>query len=260
LIISSGKSHTRQNLDCRLKIHEGVKGCKQTREQYSEWRYNQEPIVAHDSHILFIPTSGKFLYERREEIEQQCKQFSFKNWIGMDNKLHVEICSGFGHWLVNKSHLEEGKLIGIEIKYKRATATLTRILSDPTAKEKCRVICSEAQFAFQNVIPDQSIDCCYINFPEPWSDKKKVFFNLAFVVTLSNKIKRGGKLFLVTDDPAYNAWCMQLMYETRELWDNDFEYPGYVLDKLEGYGEGAGFEGALREKGQSVHYLKYTRN
>jgi tRNA G46 methylase TrmB len=230
------------------------------KSKYFDWNTQETPEVRYDSHFLYLPTKGKFLHLNREEVEKQCRQFSFLDWVNTNETLNIEICSGFGHWLVEKARLEQGLFVGIEIKYKRATAMLTRILSNPIVKDKCKVICAEAHFALENIMPDQTIDNLYINFPEPWAQKHKLFFDMSFVVTLSHKLKRGGKLFMASDDIVYIKHCAQLLYEARELYDNDLE-TDYLIDYMEGYGTGAGgFEEALRKKGQHVYYLRYTRN
>lgn len=129
-------------------------------------------------------------------------------------------------------------------------------------------MCAEGQFCIQHFIPDSSITNIYINFPEPWRDSKKEskkrIIQLQLLILLAKKVKRGGNLFIVTDDERLRDWTRSIMWEIRELWKSEIPLPiGYSTQELEEYKVKkvlqGGFENALREKGKNVYYQKYKR-
>jgi tRNA (guanine-N7-)-methyltransferase len=129
----------------------------------------------------------------------------FSVLFGRIAPLHIEIGSGKGTFLLNQARFQPGvNFIGIEWAnryYRYAVDRLGR-----WGLSNVRIIRSDAaRFVAENV-PDESVDCFHIYFPDPWPKKrhhKRRFFNQANISELIRCLKSEGTLRVATDYKEY---------------------------------------------------------
>ena len=139
----------------------------------------------------------------------------------------LEIGFGMGDSLVEMANDQpEKNYIGIEVH----RAGVGRLLSnaDKQGLTNMRVFCDDAIEVLAQCIPDGSLDCIQLFFPDPWHKKrhhKRRIVQPEFAQTLRKKLKVGGVFHMATD------------------WENYAEHMMEIMSAAEGYTNVAG-EGA----------------
>ena len=98
-------------------------------------------------------------------------------------------------------------------------------LAEEAGISNLRVINHDAVEVLQHQIPDQSVDCIQLFFPDPWHKKrhhKRRIVNAEFAQLVRNKLKSGGLFHLATD------------------WQNYAEHMLAVMERAEGFSNTAG--------------------
>lgn len=86
--------------------------------------------------------------------------------------------------------------------------------------ENLRVIRADAVPVIQSSIPDHSVDCFQIFFPDPWHKKrhyKRRLIQVDFVHLLVSKLKPQGRIHLATDWAPYAEHMMSVLSGVDEL-------------------------------------------
>jgi tRNA (guanine-N7-)-methyltransferase len=129
----------------------------------------------------------------------------FCDIFGRSVPVHIEVGSGKGTFLVNQAKSEPNvNFIGIEwaSRYYRMAAdrigrwNLTNV----------RIIRTDAARFIAEVVPDSSVDCFHIYFPDPWPKKrhhKRRFVNTSSVEQLIRCLKPHGAIRIATDHAEY---------------------------------------------------------
>ncbi|HHN65990.1 MAG TPA: tRNA (guanosine(46)-N7)-methyltransferase TrmB [Nitrospirae bacterium] len=131
--------------------------------------------------------------------------------FGREAPLHVEVGFGTGEFLYNMARRHgDINFIGIEL-YLSGVVKLIRRMVDYDNKrrplpENIRLIIKDTREALKEQFGDESIDCIYILFPDPWPKKrhhKRRLINSEFVSLLKRKLKKGGVAVVATDHIGY---------------------------------------------------------
>jgi len=119
--------------------------------------------------------------------------------------VHIEIGSGKGTFLVNQAKAQPGdNFLGIEWARKYYRYAVDRI--GRWGLTNVRVIRTDAVVFLRDFVPDESVDCFHIYFPDPWPKKrhhKRRFICQANLEHLLRAMKSGGQLRIATDHADY---------------------------------------------------------
>jgi tRNA (guanine-N7-)-methyltransferase len=130
---------------------------------------------------------------------------NFSDIFGRSAPVHIEVGSGKGTFLVNQVKSQpDVNFIGIE-----RASRYYRIAVDRIGRrhlKNVRIIrIDAAKFIAENV-PDTSVDCFHIYFPDPWPKKrhhKRRFINPANTDHLIRCLKPAGTIRIATDHAEY---------------------------------------------------------
>jgi len=168
--------------------------------------------------------------------------------FGREAPVTLEIGFGMGHSLVEMAaNAPERNFIGIEVHEPGVGACL--MAAGEAKVENLRVFHEDAVEVLKQSIPDGSLNCVQIFFPDPWHKKrhhKRRIVQPEFVQLLIQKIEKGGIIHLATDWGNYAEHMLEVLNGTPQL-SNRSSSGDYVprpesrpKTKFERRGEGKG--------------------
>ncbi|MGH1462577.1 MAG: tRNA (guanosine(46)-N7)-methyltransferase TrmB [Neptuniibacter sp.] len=181
----------------------------------------------------FVLRAGRMTEGQQKSMESVWPQMGLNLENGMLNLADVfgreapvvlEIGFGMGDSLIEMAKDQpEKNYIGIEVH----RPGVGRILSNAEKADlsNIRVFCDDAIEVLAQCIPDESLDCIQLFFPDPWHKKrhhKRRIVQPEFAQTLRKKLKVGGVFHMATD------------------WENYAEHMMEVMSAAEGYQNVAG--------------------
>lgn len=129
----------------------------------------------------------------------------FADIFGRSAPLHIEVGSGKGTFLLNQAKSQpEVNFIGIEWANRYYRFAVDRI--GRWNITNVRIIRTDAAFFLAEYVPDSSVDCFHIYFPDPWPKKrhrKRRFFNVTNAIQLIRCLKPAGEIRVATDYEEY---------------------------------------------------------
>ncbi|MDD5011838.1 MAG: tRNA (guanosine(46)-N7)-methyltransferase TrmB [Phycisphaerae bacterium] len=167
------------------------------------------------------------------EIEDLSKKGDFSDVFGRSAPLHIEIGSGKGTFLVNQAAaLPRINFLGIEWANKYYRYAVDRI--GRRAVGNVRIIRTEAALFLSEYIPDKSVDCFHIYFPDPWPKRahhKRRFVCAENITQMIRCLKKNGLINIATDHAGYFQW-MQDEFEgfAKKLKPVEFVKPAGAKD------------------------------
>jgi tRNA (guanine-N7-)-methyltransferase len=172
--------------------------------------------------------------------------------------LVVEIGFGRGEFLLELAQrAPEQAFVGIEVSYKRALKMARRIARLGIAN--IAIVEARAEEVLRDALPDASVACFWLNFPDPWPKKRHArrrFVQPAMLALIARRLVPGGLLHVATDDPDYAAWIDEQLAATPELANR------YVPDRWRAAVEdrpATAYELEWRALGRSFHFFEYER-
>ncbi len=121
--------------------------------------------------------------------------------FGNDNPITLEIGFGNGESLVTMaSDNPDRNFIGIEVHRPGVGHLLRTVLEKKLSN--VRVFDTDAIEVLQQAIPDHSLDCVQLFFPDPWHKKrhhKRRIVQIEFLDLIHSKLKMGGRFHAATD-------------------------------------------------------------
>jgi len=137
----------------------------------------------------------------------------FGDIFGRSGSVHIEVGSGKGTFLVNQARFQPGvNFIGIEWASRYYRHAVDRI--GRWNLQNVRIIRTDAANFITENVPDESVDCFHIYFPDPWPKKrhnKRRFFNPANTSELIRCLKSGGTIRAATDYAEYFEQIRQVI-------------------------------------------------
>jgi len=122
-------------------------------------------------------------------------------------RLHVDIGFGNGEFLTELARRDPGRaVVGIELSFKRVLKLARRLSASEL--RNVRLLGVDAAWAVREAFEDESVECFWINFPDPWPKRRhqrRRFVEPVFVGELSRRLIMGGSLHVATDAPEYAA-------------------------------------------------------
>jgi tRNA (guanine-N7-)-methyltransferase len=143
----------------------------------------------------------------------------FGDIFGRSGPVHIEIGSGKGTFLVNQARFQpEVNFIGIEWASRYYKYSVDRI--GRWNLQNVRIIRTDAARFIAENVPDESVDCFHIYFPDPWPKKrhhKRRFFNPANTSELIRCLKSGGTIRAATDYAEYFEQIKRVIASRRDM-------------------------------------------
>ena len=150
-------------------------------------------------------------------IDFQVQPIDLARTFGQAAPVILEIGFGNGDSLLQqaKDHPQHNYL-GIEV-HRPGVGHLLHLVEDAGIRN-LRVINHDAVEVLQQQIPDNSLDCIQLFFPDPWHKKrhqKRRIVNAAFIELVHQKLKPGGTFHLATDWEDYAQYMLAEMEQAQ---------------------------------------------
>ena len=132
-------------------------------------------------------------------------KMDFDDIFGRRYPVHIEVGSGRGTFLVNEAEARcDVNFLGIERARKYYRYAVDRI--GRWGLPNVRIIRTDAASFIAEFVPDSSVECFHIYFPDPWPKKrhhKRRFLCAANIDHLLRCLKTGGEIRIATDHAEY---------------------------------------------------------
>jgi tRNA (guanine-N7-)-methyltransferase len=172
--------------------------------------------------------------------------------------LVVDIGFGRGELLIDAAQKEPHRaFVGIERSFKRTLKMARRLAR--LGIGNVRLVESSAQTAISEFFPERSIECAWINFPDPWPKDRHAGRRLVqapFIGDLALRLAEGGLLHLATDDAAYAAQMAEVL-AGQPLLENRYAPAAFRREKSDRIT--TAYELEWESSGRSSHYFSYRR-
>jgi tRNA (guanine-N7-)-methyltransferase len=133
-------------------------------------------------------------------------------WVGIFTpelstpaRLVVDVGFGRGEFLMDLAQSEpDAGLLGIEVSFKRLLKMARRLAR--TELRNVRLVGCTAERVVGELLPEGSVSCFWINFPDPWPKKRhhrRRLIDSKFVRDLASRLRPGGELNIATDHLEY---------------------------------------------------------
>ncbi|MFQ6036319.1 MAG: tRNA (guanosine(46)-N7)-methyltransferase TrmB [Sedimentisphaerales bacterium] len=166
------------------------------------------------------------------KLEDLDGQIDFVEVFGRPGPVHIEIGTGKATFLLNQARAQPHvNFLGIERANKYYRYAVDRI--GRWALFNVRIIRADAATFLADFVPDSSVDCFHIYFPDPWPKRrhhKRRFFTSANLQHLIRCLKSDGQLRIATDHLDYFEWIQSLIAAQRE---RPFGYAQGRLEEIE---------------------------
>ena len=140
-------------------------------------------------------------------------KINFVRIFGRAGPVHIEIGTGKGTFLLNQAGAQPGdNFLGIEWARKYYRYAVDRI--GRWGLTNVRIIRTDAAAFLADFVPDNSVECFHIYFPDPWPKKrhhKRRFICPANLEHLLRCLKTGGQLKIATDHTDYFEQIKQVL-------------------------------------------------
>jgi tRNA (guanine-N7-)-methyltransferase len=182
-------------------------------------------------------------------------KIDFVRIFGRSGPVHIEIGSGKGTFLLSQATTLPGdNFLGIEWARKYYRYAVDRI--GRWGLTNVRIIRTDAADFITNSVPDNSVNCFHIYFPDPWPKKrhhKRRLIQLSNMATLIRCLKRGGDIRLATDHVEY----FEQMKEVAMACRNALEPTEFVRPAGAAEGEltGTNYERKYIKDKRTIHTL-----
>jgi len=155
-------------------------------------------------------------------------KIDFVRIFGRPGPVHIEIGSGKGTFLLGQAHAQPGdNFFGIEWARKYYRYAVDRI--GRWGLINVRIIRTDAAGFIAEFVPDESVDCFHVYFPDPWPKKrhhKRRFICPANLSHLIRCLKKAGQIRIATDHADYFEQIKRVIAERNDaLEEIDFIKP-----------------------------------
>lgn len=161
-------------------------------------------------------------------VEDLDGKMDFDRIFGRPGPIHIEIGSGKGTFLLGQATAQPGgNFLGIEWARKYYRYAVDRI--GRWGLTNVRIIRTDAAGFIAEFVPDDSVDCFHIYFPDPWPKKRHHKRRLICPTNLEQLIRclrQSGQIRIATDHVDYFEQIKIVLSERRDsLEEIDFIKP-----------------------------------
>lgn len=170
----------------------------------------------------FVKREGRLTKGQAGAIERQWpkmglsltdEMLSFKDVFNREAPVTLEIGFGMGHSLVEMAETDPDRnFIGIEVHEPGVGACL--MAAEEAGLSNLRVFHEDAVEVLKQCVPDNSLNCVQVFFPDPWHKKrhhKRRIIQPEFVELLVQKLESGGIIHLATDWENYAEHMLEVL-------------------------------------------------
>ncbi len=192
-------------------------------------------------------------------LEDSQDKINFAQVFGRCGLVHIEIGSGKGAFLVHQAQARpEVNFLGIEWAGKYYRYTVDRI--GRWGLSNVRLIRADAATFLRDSVPDQSVDCFHIYFPDPWPKKrhhKRRLLQTSNLEMLIARLKPGGQIRIATDHEDYFRQIQDVTSACNTLLEEiEFERPAGAN---EGECTGTNYERKYVKESRAIHTAAFRK-
>lgn len=212
----------------------------------SPFSWKERRVLLRDQ-VLFVP-----------EYYKEYSSFEMPSWdqiFDNDNPIHLEYCSGNGHWVIERAQNHpDQNWVAVEKKFERVRKIWSK--REKRGLKNLFIVSGEALTATRHYFPTSSIEAAYINFPDPWPKRRHSKHRLisdAFASEVGRILKPNAPFILATDDPQTEERFVKVVAGNPAFGDDPLqkgEWPGYGS---------SWFEELWRSKGRKIRYVRCDR-
>ena len=152
------------------------------------------------------------------DSENLTEPVSFPDVFGRSGPVHIEIGSGKGTFLVSQAKAQPDiNFLGIEWTRKYYRHAVDRI--GRWGLKNVKLIRTDAADFLIRFIPDSSVACYHIYYPDPWPKKrhnKRRFICSETIEHLIRTLTPGGVIQIATDHEGYFEQIIQVLAERKD--------------------------------------------
>jgi tRNA (guanine-N7-)-methyltransferase len=192
-------------------------------------------------------------------IENLSGPLNFENVFGRCASVHIEIGSGKGTFLVSQAQARPDiNFLGIEWARKYYRFTVDRI--GRWDLKNVKLVRADAAFFLIRFVPDSSVACYHIYYPDPWPKKrhhKRRFVCPRNIEHLIRTLEPGGIIQIATDHEDYFEQIKQTLAERKDhLEETEFSNPAGAQD---GEAIGTNYERKYISENRNVYTIAVKR-
>jgi tRNA (guanine-N7-)-methyltransferase len=128
-------------------------------------------------------------------------------------RLVVDVGFGRGEFLLELAREDPTTaFLGIEYSFKRVLKMARRLARNDLVN--VRLVEATAELVVGERLPEASVSCFWINFPDPWPKKRhhrRRLIQPGFVRALARRLVAGGELHVATDHVGYAEWIDEVL-------------------------------------------------
>lgn len=171
----------------------------------------------------------------------------------------LELGSGSGGHLIKQAQERPNCLfLGFELRIKRCVRTIEK--AQVVGADNVSILRVDAR-AIELLIPKESAEAVYINFPDPWAkmhQRKHRMLDEDMPGRLSAILKAGGNVYFKTDHQEYYHWVLSLFSssdefeiegQTEDLYNSAFLEQNVLTE----------FESLFIKQGLPIYYASFRR-
>ena len=139
-----------------------------------------------------------------------------ENILAASGKVHLEIGCGSGRYLIEWALANPQDIfIGVELRYKRLVLAAKKMEHQNT--HNILLMRERGEFLHE-YMPNNSMDCMHINFPDPWSKKsrrKNRILSAEFLSVMLPLFRSNGELLFKTDHLEYFETVTEILQQLK---------------------------------------------
>ncbi|MHC4737512.1 MAG: tRNA (guanosine(46)-N7)-methyltransferase TrmB [Planctomycetota bacterium] len=187
-------------------------------------------------------------------------KIDFAQIFGRKSPVHIEVGTGKGTFLVNQAKAQPMvNFLGIEWARKYYRFAVDRI--GRWTLTNVRIIRTDAAAFVTDFVPDDSVDCFHIYFPDPWPKKrhhKRRFVSQANTEQMLRSLKTNGSIKIATDYADYFEQIQKVLAQYRNrLEEIEFLPPAGADD---GEWVGTNFERKYLKEQRQIYTIAVKKN
>ena len=186
-------------------------------------------------------------------------KIDFSQIFGRKRPVHIEVGTGKGTFLVNQAKAQPNiNFLGIEWARKYCRFAVDRI--GRWALTNVRIIRTDAAAFVTDFVPDDSVDCFHIYFPDPWPKKrhhKRRFLSPSNTEQLLRCLNAGGSIKIATDHADYFQQIQNVLAERSDQLEEIEFLPPVGAD--EGEWVGTNFERKYLKEQRQIYTVSVKK-
>jgi tRNA (guanine-N7-)-methyltransferase len=193
-----------------------------------------------------------------DEVRAQGFAKIFAGRVARPLPLVVEIGFGRGEFLLGLAEESpEQAFVGIEYSFKRTLKMARRVAR--LGIDNVALVEARAEDVLRDALPDASVACFWLNFPDPWPKKRhfgRRFVQAGTLAWVARRLVPGGRLRIATDHPGYAEWIDEQLAACPALVNR------YAPERWRPAVEGrraTAYELEWRAQGRSFFFFEYAR-